>query len=162
MVRANPTEGFSTAPDPNNILDWYYVLEGPKETPYEGGRYLGLIRFPPKYPFAPPMIKMMTPNGRFVPNQRLCLSISDFHPESWNPIWNVGSILIGLLSFFVVEEPASGMEHNPKETTPARRMELAAHSHLFNSQDEMFKSLFPEQYQHALMMIGTSDDRKKR
>jgi ubiquitin-conjugating enzyme E2 J2 len=154
MMRTNPTEGFTTVPDPNNILDWYYVFEGPKDTPYAGGRYLGLLRFPPKYPFAPPMIKMLTPNGRFVPNTRLCLSISDYHPETWNPIWNVGSILIGLLSFFVVDEPASGTEQNKKETTPERRMELAALSHSFNANHEMFKALFPEQYSHAIMMIG--------
>lgn len=32
---------------------------------------------------------------------RLCLSISDFHPDTWNPAWSVGTILTGLLSFMV-------------------------------------------------------------
>ena len=32
---------------------------------------------------------------------RLCLSISDYHPESWNPAWTVETILLGLVSFMV-------------------------------------------------------------
>lgn len=44
---------------------------------------------------------MITPNGRFQSNTRLCLSMSDFHPDTWNPAWSVESILKGLLSFMV-------------------------------------------------------------
>ena len=29
---------------------------------------------------------MLTPNGRFKVATRLCLSMSDFHPETWNPM----------------------------------------------------------------------------
>lgn len=36
--------------------------------------------FPPTYPFAPPSILLLTPNGRFEVNTRLCLSFTDFHP----------------------------------------------------------------------------------
>lgn len=57
--------------------------------------------FPPDYPFKPPRISMVTPNGRFATNKRLCLSISDFHPDTWNPAWSVATILTGLLSFMV-------------------------------------------------------------
>ena len=46
---------------------------------------------------------MITPNGRFQINTRLCLSISDFHPDTWNPAWSVATILTGLLSFMVRE-----------------------------------------------------------
>ena len=30
-------------------------------------------------------ICMLTPSGRFEPNTNLCLSMTDFHPESWSP-----------------------------------------------------------------------------
>lgn len=66
---------------------------GPPKTPYEGGKYHGLVRFPSEYPFKPPSIMMFTPSGRFQTSTRLCLSISDFHPESWNPLWSVSSIV---------------------------------------------------------------------
>jgi len=42
---------------------------------------------------------MFTPSGRFRTHYRLCLSISDYHPESWSPIWGVETIMIGLISF---------------------------------------------------------------
>lgn len=57
--------------------------------------------FPREFPFKPPSIYMITPNGRFKTNTRLCLSISDFHPDTWNPAWSVATILTGLLSFMV-------------------------------------------------------------
>lgn len=42
---------------------------------------------------------MITPSGRFQINTRLCLSISDFHPDTWNPSWTVSTIIMGLISF---------------------------------------------------------------
>ena len=41
------------------------------------------VVFSPQYPYRPPSILMLTPSGRFAIQQKLCLSISDFHPESW-------------------------------------------------------------------------------
>lgn len=74
---------------------------GPENTPYEGGFYHGKLVFPREFPFKPPSIYMITPNGRFKTNKKLCLSISDFHPDTWNPAWSVSTILTGLLSFMV-------------------------------------------------------------
>ncbi|PHU15153.1 hypothetical protein BC332_16358 [Capsicum chinense] len=88
----------------NELLFFFltnYVLEGSEGTPFAGGYYYGKIKFPPEYPFKPPGISMTTPNGRFMTQKKICLSMSDFHPESWNPMWSVSSILTGLLSFMV-------------------------------------------------------------
>jgi hypothetical protein len=73
-------------------------------------------------------IVMCTPSGRFAPNAKICMSMTgsvdgrrlipvaeadrnehntiagvvcshaDFHPESWQPAWSVGTILTGLVS----------------------------------------------------------------
>ena len=64
-----------------------------------GGYYHGKLVFPADFPFRPPSIYMITPSGRFQTNTRLCLSISDFHPDTWNPSWTVSTILMGLISF---------------------------------------------------------------
>ncbi|PHT45916.1 Pumilio -like protein 23 [Capsicum baccatum] len=69
-----------------------YVLEGSEGTPFAGGYYYGKIKFPPEYPFKPPGISMTTPNRRFMTQKKICLYMSDFHPESWNPMWSVSSI----------------------------------------------------------------------
>eukprot|EP00004_Rigifila_ramosa_P009802 TRINITY_DN2152_c0_g1_i1.p2 TRINITY_DN2152_c0_g1~~TRINITY_DN2152_c0_g1_i1.p2 ORF type:complete len:214 (+),score=36.02 TRINITY_DN2152_c0_g1_i1:225-866(+) len=85
-------------------------------------------------------IMMLTPNGRFQTNTRLCLSMSDFHPESWNPMWSVASILTGLLSFMLEETPTLG---SVKMTTKERQR-LAQMSHSFNIQNSTFTALFPD------------------
>ena len=50
----------------------------------------------------------MTPNGRFQPNQRICTSFSDYHPELWDPSWNVETIVLGLISFWLSPENTAG------------------------------------------------------
>lgn len=42
---------------------------------------------------------MLTPSGRFATDTKICLSISSFHPESWQPSWSVRSALIALIAF---------------------------------------------------------------
>jgi len=107
-ISKNPPPYITAHPSENNILEWHYILTGPPSTPYEGGQYWGTLVFPPNYPYAPPAIRMHTPSGRFQPSTRLCLSISDFHPKSFNPAWGVEQILNGILSFMTSEEMTTG------------------------------------------------------
>lgn len=108
---------------------WHYIITGPEDTPYHGGQYWGTLMFPPNYPFAPPAIRMHTPSGRFQPSTRLCLSISDFHPKSFNPAWEVSTILIGLLSFMTSDEMTTGSI----SASTVERKHLAASSKWWNS-----------------------------
>jgi hypothetical protein len=82
---------------------------------------------------------MITPNGRFSVNTRLCLSLSDFHPESWNPLWSVSSIVSGVRSFLVENEPTYGSI----TTSDAQRVQFARDSHAFNRRNAIFAQLFP-------------------
>ena len=131
-------------PNESNILEWHYVLEGPTDdpnSPYKGGIYHGKLIFPREYPYKPPGVIMLTPNGRFKPNRRLCLSMSDFHPESWNPMWSISTILMGLCSFMLDDKPTTGSI----ETTAATKRKFAGESLEYNvKQDKLFCSLFPE------------------
>jgi ubiquitin-conjugating enzyme E2 J2 len=83
---------------------------------------------------------MITPNGRFKTNTRLCLSISDFHPDTWNPAWSVGTILTGLLSFMLEKSPTLGS----LETNDLEKRTLAYKSIEFNLKDKIVQELFPE------------------
>lgn len=72
---------------------------------------------------------MHTPSGRFQPSTRLCLSISDFHPKSFNPAWEVSTILIGLMSFMTSEEMTTGSVR----ASDAERKLFASRSRWWNS-----------------------------
>ena len=89
----------------------------------------------------PPSVIMCTPNGRFNTNRRLCLSMSDFHPETWNPMWSVATILTGLFSFMLEKSPTLGSI----ETSDAQKKKFADDSLRYNcNENKTFPKLFPE------------------
>lgn len=139
-LQKKPLEGIRAAPLESNMLEWHYVMEGAKDSPFEGGFYHGTVVFPKEYPFRPPSIMMMTPNGRFETNTRLCLSMSDFHPESWNPMWSVGTILIGLFSFMLEDQATQGSIVTSKIT----KRDYASRSLEHNVKNAKFVELFPD------------------
>ncbi|KAL0591728.1 hypothetical protein ABG067_000870 [Albugo candida] len=81
------------------MFDWHFTLRGTRDTEFEGGIYHGRILLPADYPFKPPNIILLTPNGRFEVRKKICLSISAHHPEEWQPAWGVRLILEALISF---------------------------------------------------------------
>ncbi|DBA78971.1 hypothetical protein WJX77_002306 [Trebouxia sp. C0004] len=136
----DPPPNIQAHPSPNNLLEWHYALEGAKGTEYEAGVYHGKVTFPADYPYKPPSIVMLTASGRFSINTKLCLSMTDFHPESWNPMWSVGTILNGLLSFMYENDITTGSMSSSK----AEKRRLASMSLEQNLRSPMFRKLFPE------------------
>lgn len=156
----DPVPYITALPLPSNILEWHYVVRGPENTPYSEGYYHGKLVFPKDFPFKPPRIFMTTPNGRFKVNTRLCLSISDFHPDTWNPAWSVSTILTGLLSFMVETSPTLGSI----ETSEFQKRQLALRSGPFNLKDKTFCELFPEiveEIQHKMQERGEEREKPK-
>jgi len=139
-ILREPVEGIAARPLETDILTWHYVFRGPKDTPFEGGIYHGKIVFPPSYPYAPPGIHIMTPNGCFDTSVKVCLTMSDYHPETWNPLWSVSSILTGLVSHMADPKATMLTVANSDET----KRRYARASHKFNLRDPLFKELFPD------------------
>lgn len=139
-MQKEPPPFIWAAPEEKNILTWNYIIRGPPDSPYAGGEYHGVLLFPSEYPFKPPGIKMLTPSGRFQTDKRICFSMSDFHPGSWNPAWSVATILTGLLSFMLSDEMTTG---GLSSSTNDKRM-FAAKSHAWNITQRRFKDAFPD------------------
>lgn len=150
-LKKDPIPYTSAEPLPHNILEWHYVVRGPEQSVYENGFYHGKLIFPAEFPFKPPSIYMMTPSGRFKTNTRLCLSISDYHPDTWNPAWSVSTILTGLLSFMLETSPTLGSI----ETSDDEKRYLAQQSSQFNLKDKVFVELFPDIVENMMKDINT-------
>ncbi|KAF8449281.1 UBC-like protein [Boletus edulis BED1] len=127
-------------PDEKNILTWNYLIRGPPDSPFAGGEYHGALLFPAEYPFKPPGIKMFTPSSRFQPDKKICFSMSDFHPGTWNPAWSVATILTGLLSFMLSDEMTTGSV----TSSDSHKRTFAAKSHAFNLTQSRFRDAFPD------------------
>jgi ubiquitin-conjugating enzyme E2 G1 len=108
----------------DNIYEWRIMLEGPVDTPFEGGQFPALISFPPNFPLSPPTMKFLT-KGFFHPNVyedgRVCISILHEHKhdamneqellsEKWRPIIGIEAIIVSVLSMLSepnLDSPAS-------------------------------------------------------
>ncbi|GMH49629.1 hypothetical protein TrVE_jg5203 [Triparma verrucosa] len=121
----SPSSMYTAAPLDDDLFVWHFTLRGPPKTEFEGGVYHGQILLPPDYPFKPPNIVFNTPNGRFAVGTKICLSISAYHPEHWQPAWGIRLILEALISFFPTpsEGAIGGLDWKPEE-----RKRLAAES----------------------------------
>ena len=139
MVLKSPPEFIHVTPLMENVFEWHYCIEAPPGELYSGGFYWGKLRFPGDYPWKPPSIRMMTPNGRFKTDYRLCLSMSDYHPETWSPSWTVSAVLIGLLSFMLGTDKTLGSI----DTSDAFKRDAARNSMRHNIQQPQFREVFP-------------------
>lgn len=139
-IEKDPVPFITARPKDSNLLECHFVLDGPPNTPYHGGQYHGVLNFPENYPFLPPTIKMITPNGRFIPHASVCLSLSSDHPETWNPAWTISSILNAFLSFMTSEDPAAGAIY----TSDEQKRSFAADSQKFNARNKDFKKIFAD------------------
>ncbi|KAL9625247.1 MAG: hypothetical protein Q9160_000649 [Pyrenula sp. 1 TL-2023] len=106
-LRRQPSPLFYAAPLPDNIFEWHFTLLGPPSpSSFASGIYHGRIVLPLTYPLRPPSFRFMTPSGRFEINTEICLSISGYHEETWQPAWGIRLALTALRSF--MDESAKG------------------------------------------------------
>ncbi|QDS76175.1 hypothetical protein FKW77_007946 [Venturia effusa] len=100
----NPSPDYAAHPLEDNIFEWHFTLRGPPApSPFANGFYHGRITLPNTYPLRPPSFRFLTPSGRFEVNREICLSISGFHEESWQPAWGIRTALLALRSHMDIE-----------------------------------------------------------
>ncbi|OQR90751.1 ubiquitin-conjugating enzyme E2 [Achlya hypogyna] len=142
-MMTDPSDQYYAAPLESNMFDWHFTIRGPRDTEFEGGIFHGRILLPSEYPFKPPNIILLTPNGRFEVKKKICLSISAYHPEHWQPAWGVRLILEALISFMPTKgEGAIGA----LDFTAEERKKLAKESVVWSCpQCGSIKDLIPEE-----------------
>ncbi|KAA6389359.1 MAG: putative Ubiquitin-conjugating enzyme E2 J1 [Streblomastix strix] len=119
---------FCAIPLEDNLYEIHFTIRGTPGSAFSQGLYHGRLVLSSDYPFAPPDIFFLTNNGRFAINQKICLSVSTFHPETWSPSHQIQSILRAL-SFFL-PSPTEGAV-GAIDYTDEERKKLALQSHTF-------------------------------
>ncbi|KAF8520198.1 UBC-like protein [Hysterangium stoloniferum] len=103
-LATDPSTDYHAAPLEDDIFEWHCTMRGPSGTEFEGGIYHFRIQLPSEYPFRPPSIMMLTPNGRFELNTKY---IVIDHEELWQPAWGVRTAIIALQGFFPLKGEAA-------------------------------------------------------
>lgn len=140
-LQSKPVPNIITRPSKGNMLKWYFMLHSMQDD-YKDGIYIGKIVFPSDYPFKPPDILFLTPNGRFETNKKICLSFTSYHPESWNPNWTMENMLLGVLSFMYDDKPTTGSI----STSSFTKRKYARGSISFNLGIPEFKDIFMKDF----------------
>jgi len=109
-IRKNIDKNFKIYVSDLNLMDWYILYSNIDDERFKNGEYLLHIKLQEGYPFKPPEFKWLTPNGRFEINTKICYNISTYHEESWNPLWRMRTIIIGILSM-LLEKNTNGIGH---------------------------------------------------
>jgi len=103
-------EGFLCVPDEDNFFEWSVYIEGPRDTPYEGGIFEMKMEFPKEFPMMPPELYFVSEfwHPNVYKDGKVCISIlhppgedelSDELPgERWMPSQSVTSILLSVIS----------------------------------------------------------------
>ena len=127
----------------NNLLRWHFSVSGPPSSDFANGIYHGRVLLPKDYPGSPPRIQVLTPSGRFLPGQDICLSASSFHPESWTPRWTVLSLVDALrLHMLTQANEIGGMNSTPQErralATASRKWGVGRINHAIMIEEGVF------------------------
>lgn len=104
LSRSKENTGITLIPDETNIYSWKAVLEGPQDTPFEGGTFEVAITVPEQYPLVPPTMRYKTkifhPNVHFKSGE-ICL---DILKNAWSPAWTLHSTCQAILA--LMSDPA--------------------------------------------------------
>ena len=139
----SPPQNIKVAFKEDQILEWHFLFTGLIGTPFKGGEYHGMLIFTEDYPFSPPSIRFITPNGRFKTDERVCFELSDFHPKCWKPAYTVSAVLQGVYSFMMSETTDTVGSLNMNET---QIRSLVRNSKNFNRKDKICNELFHNQF----------------
>ena len=104
-LRQDPPSNCSAGPDDEkDIYFWKATITGPEGSPYAGGLFHLIIRFPPDYPFKPLQVQFVT--KVFHPNINssggICL---DILKDQWSPVLTVGKVLLSISSLLTDPNP---------------------------------------------------------
>ena len=112
-LNKNPPTNCSAGCVKEDLFHWRAIINGPTETPYQGGVFSLDIHFPSDYPFKAPKCNFIT--KIYHPNINSAGSICvDILRESWSPALTISKVLLSISSLLNDPNP-----DDPLDTTIA-------------------------------------------
>jgi len=98
--------GIKAIQDDNNARNFNVTLEGPKDSPYEGGFFKFNLTLPENYPQLPPEVRFLTKiyNPNINTEGEICLDILN---KKWTPILTLRTTFLSIQK--LLAEPLSGL-----------------------------------------------------
>ena len=89
--------GICVTVNPENMHHFFVTIDGPHNTPYEGGKFKLELFLTDKYPLDPPKAHMLTKiyHPNFDKLGRICL---DILKTEWTPIMNIETTVLSIQS----------------------------------------------------------------
>ena len=96
-LEKNPIPGILAKPKEDDIHYWTASIEGPDNSPYEGGTFLLEIFFPQSFPFKPPRVKFLTKvyHCNIARSGSICL---DLLKGEWSPVLTINKLLLSIVT----------------------------------------------------------------
>lgn len=112
-IMKNPITFFEICRDRIESFTLFFKINGPENTIFYGGEYIGKIVLPHGWPEIQPQLFMLTPNGKFNTDIDLLKRLTN-----WTPIISLHSLLISLTSYLTNEKVTDifycqAIIHNP-------------------------------------------------
>lgn len=120
----------------DDVTVWYVLFhgigaDGGPGQEYIGGEYLMRLEIPPGFPTEPPNFYVLTPNGLYDILDKVCVSVSEFHSNSYPPTSGITGFCEYLLSGLLTWQDM-GKGIRLLETTSEEKQALAVASKAYN------------------------------
>lgn len=98
--------------DESDLYKWKVLMEGPEDTPYQGGTFLVNLVLPNEYPFKPPTVSFATkiyhPNVSNDDKGSMCLGM--LKSDEWKPSSRIAAVLQFARQLLVEPMPDDAVE----------------------------------------------------
>ena len=96
-IKNNPPPNIFAYLKGNNLYKWKATIQGPPDSPYEGGMFLLDIIFPKRYPFEAPKVTFLTKVYHCNINCEGWVSVDILH-KNWSPRFSPSALLLSIQS----------------------------------------------------------------